>query len=366
MPVQRYFIRGERATKDGKNGWRLVYNLWNDRLKKEVFYGTKKQAESLLSRKINDQNEIKAGHKKPTDVNPKRIAEVSRKHCFYLVQNKDRSPNTAQRYKDAVDAFIKLIGNLYINEVTEEALNQFKQKRREVDEVSAAGINCDLRSLRALLNYAKKQGYIAADVFPFRYVEMASDRGKYEKQEGVRYFSDDELQQLAEDIQANNDTEKLELFKMYLYSGARASEILPISEFRWENIDFENKTVTFNQRKTSSVRTVELVPQVETILKARLKRYPNSKYPFDYSYNHVDSTLVRKYMRRHCGLPNASLQTLRRTTGAILLKSGWNIYDVSKYLGHTSVKTTEKHYVDLLKQRAEDMAKDLGDYIDSL
>ncbi|HYW95871.1 MAG TPA: tyrosine-type recombinase/integrase [Bacteroidales bacterium] len=366
MPVLKYIKNGEQVRKDGKNGWLLDHTLYNDKRKKKVFYGTKTQAESRLSQLINQQNEIRAGHKKPIDVDPKRISEVSKDHCRDLVQNKDRSPNTAQRYKDAVDAFRKLVGNLYINEVTEQHINEFKQKRRQVDEVSAAGINCDLRSLRALLNFAQKQGYIGADAYPFKYVEMASDRGKYEKQEGVRYFSEDEMLQIAGAIRANNDIEKLELYKMYLYSGARASEILPISDFRWENIDFKNKKVTFNQRKTSSVRTVELVPQVETIMKARRRRYPDGEYPFDYPYHHVDNTLVRKYMRRHCGLPNVSLQTLRRTTGAILLKSGWNIYDVSKYLGHTSVKTTEKHYVDLLKERAENMAKDLGKYIGNL
>jgi integrase len=76
--------------------------------------------------------------------------------------------------------------------------------------------------------------------------------------------------------------------------------------------------------------------------------------------------IKRKYIERICKLPDASIQTLRATTGAILLKAGWNIYDVSKYLGHSTVRTTEKHYADLLKEREQNMARDLGKYIDSL
>lgn len=366
MPIRPYLNNGHQVIRDGKRGWELDYYSWNGKRKRKVFYGTKKQANAILSQKINEQNEIRSGRRKPSDYQRKRLSDVAEEHAEDLIYNKDRSPNTVRRYKHSVLAFRDHIGDLPIHEITAEEINLFKKKRREIDELTASGINCDLRSLRAILNFAKRKEYIPSGSHIFQNVEMASDRQKYQKQEGVRYFFEDELQLLSDAIRNENDTQILETFKMYLYSGARAKEILPANEFRWENINFRDNVITFNQQKTNSVRTITLVPQVKEILEGRKKRNPESLYPFNYRYFHIYNMIKRKYIDRICNLPNASIQTLRATTGAILLKAGWNIYDVSKYLGHSTVRTTEKHYADLLKEREQNMARDLGKYIDSL
>lgn len=366
MPIYEHKTDGERATKDGKLGWMLDYRLWNDKRKRVVFYGTKTQAESRLAVLINEQNEIRSGRKTPQSINPIRISELGKKHRNDLLNNKDRSKSTTKRYEDGEKAFRKYLGDKYINEITPEDLNLFKKKRREKDKLTAEGINCDLRSLRALFNYAVAEGYLLPTDNPIEKVEWAYDHGIYRKQRGVRYFTEEEMQKLAEAIRDNGDTDHLELYFMYLFSGARRSEILPATEFRWDNVDFKQKIITFNQQKNRKVRTVTMVPQVEQILKARQKRTPESTYPFDYTGDHVYDILVRKYMRRICGIEGVSVQTLRRTTGAILLKNNWKVYDVSKYLDHASVTTTERHYVDLLQERADGMAEDLGAYIGSL
>ena len=45
---------------------------------------------------------------------------------------------------------------------------------------------------------------------------------------------------------------------------------------------------------------------------------------------------------------------LRRTFGLNLIKQGMGIYEVSKLLGHASVRTTEKHYAPLLVTQIRD------------
>lgn len=44
------------------------------------------------------------------------------------------------------------------------------------------------------------------------------------------------------------------------------------------------------------------------------------------------------------GLKDVSIQTLRETFGSHLLRKGVSIYLVSKYLGHSSVDVTTRHY----------------------
>ncbi|UCH64076.1 MAG: tyrosine-type recombinase/integrase [Fidelibacterota bacterium] len=49
------------------------------------------------------------------------------------------------------------------------------------------------------------------------------------------------------------------------------------------------------------------------------------------------------------GIKGADLHSLRKTFGSTLLQNEkTDLYRVSKLLGHASVKTTERYYVDLL------------------
>ena len=56
---------------------------------------------------------------------------------------------------------------------------------------------------------------------------------------------------------------------------------------------------------------------------------------------------------RRLGIKNAGFHDLRRTFGLNLIKQGMSIYKVSKLLGHSSIQTTEQHYVPLLTVEIE-------------
>jgi integrase len=50
------------------------------------------------------------------------------------------------------------------------------------------------------------------------------------------------------------------------------------------------------------------------------------------------------------GIKRANLHSLRKTFGSNLLQEGIDIFMVSKLLGHHSVQTTQKYYVDYLDE----------------
>ena len=51
------------------------------------------------------------------------------------------------------------------------------------------------------------------------------------------------------------------------------------------------------------------------------------------------------------GLKDVNVHALRKTFGSLLIQSGEaDLYTVSKLLGHSSIKTTERYYVDLLDE----------------
>ena len=54
---------------------------------------------------------------------------------------------------------------------------------------------------------------------------------------------------------------------------------------------------------------------------------------------------------RTAKIKNATLHTLRKSFGSLLIQEGHaDIYKVSKLLGHSSVKVTERHYIHLLDE----------------
>ena len=67
--------------------------------------------------------------------------------------------------------------------------------------------------------------------------------------------------------------------------------------------------------------------------------------------------IVTKTFKKNCrrlGIKNARFHDLRRTFGLNLIKKGMPIFQVSKLMGHSTVKTTEQHYTPLLIEDIED------------
>ncbi len=86
------------------------------------------------------------------------------------------------------------------------------------------------------------------------------------------------------------------------------------------------------------------------------------KYPFDFSPDFVSHKIKRYYDKS--GIKGANLHSLRKTFGSLLLQNGSaDLYTVSKLLGHSSVRTTEKYYVDLLDDNYRLSVKGLDDII---
>lgn len=73
-----------------------------------------------------------------------------------------------------------------------------------------------------------------------------------------------------------------------------------------------------------------------------------NKYYGTWNYTDDDITKGFKLEVRRLGIRDARFHDLRRTFGLNCLLNGVDIYDLSKLLGHKSVRITEKHYAPLL------------------
>jgi len=156
-----------------------------------------------------------------------------------------------------------------------------------------------------------------------------------------------------------------------LYTGARNGSAVAL---KWQDIDFNNKTVTFQGEYSKTGVTVQ-VPMVEdlcTILKTWAEQEganiedTSSDKRFIFTSRHqkdnkpivsVDKKAWEKILK-DAGISHARWHDLRHTFASMLLEKDESVFVISKLLGHKSIKTTER-YLHLRDQAARNAISSL-------
>ena len=150
-----------------------------------------------------------------------------------------------------------------------------------------------------------------------------------------RVFNKNELETLFLSVKCSNFNR---FIHFAYYTGARSSEIRSL---RRENIKDEY-LITHGK---SGKRMVKLNDQAIQVLKGQGSLWNYSKDFISHKF---------KKECRKLNIRDARFHDLRRTFGYNLIKQGMSIYKVSKLLGHSSVRTTEKHYAPLMATDIEE------------
>ena len=248
---------------------------------------------------------------------------------------------TLQRCRNSFDNLIKYNPTLKrkrVNKILPSDLEKFMAYRKEMG-YSPEGINVDLRKLKTLFNFAVTKKYIERSQFS----EVSNVSVP---KSDVRFLNEDELQALSDALDSldlsdsfQRDARDLTLF--YLYTGARASEAL-YPTFNWE-CDLKN-SVRFPKTKRGKSRTIPKMDTVKAVLESR-KNISGGPFHFtrDQVYNRV------KFVMDKAKISDASTHTLRKTAGAWYYMATGDIFAASQFLGHSTVKVTEDHYVGLIQ-----------------
>jgi len=250
---------------------------------------------------------------------------------------RNKSQKTIDREEFVFKAFkIFLEGDVYINEITAETIGNYKQKRLGKDK-TAATVSIELRVLRAVFNKAVEWKYITKN--PANGVKLPKSEDIT-----VRFLTRNEVERLIKAIKDDNNIPFLRLVLAYLHTGARRNELLD-PQFTWDDVNFDEKKIMINGVKGENNRYIPMNKVLFDILNEIKKE--GSAVPFSDKPYFVSHKIAEYY--KTAKITGANLHSLRKTFGSWLIQEGkTDLYVVSRLLGHKSLKTTERYYVDLI------------------
>ena len=342
--------------------FRIQYYDWNGSHRTKIFNGSLSDAaklrRSLLAKVDRIKNGLEAPEKKTTIITLGDLWEEFQKDYQLKVEAGSIEQSSYKRYKFSIDSLFDYqpaLVNKNIKYFNWKDFEGFKIHRQS-QGYAPDGVNTNLRNLRTIFNYAISNGLLTQN--PMKGVSNVKIGRR-----DVRYLNEDELATLSKVTSAvklqdpfQKDAHDLVLF--YLFTGARASEVL-YPHFDWSCID--KNSIYFPKTKMSDSRKI---PATDSIMKIMENRSAIIGGPFfhltDQKVKCIDD-LVKchmtydmaykrsKYILKKANLEGVSLHTLRKTAGAYYYIATRDIFATSRFLGHSSVKVTESHYVGLIQ-----------------
>ena len=265
------------------------------------------------------------------------VAESYLRHCSII--NKLR---TLDLKKYSYHLLIKNLGNRFIDEINREMIEGWMTSMKHT-KISA---NMHFRSVRSMFYWAFSEELITVN--PFANGKIKQFKVAESDPEG--YFTLEEINLILEACN-NFDPELWRLVFLALETGGRISELLTL---KMKDIDLMKERLLFRGTFTKSGknRFVPLRPSAAIEIKKWILK-PNQQL-FRWNDHKKPSKLFTNILRRlslqttECG--KRTFHTLRHTYASHLLMSGHNIFIVSRWLGHSSISITEKHYGHLIPE----------------
>ncbi len=209
------------------------------------------------------------------------------------------------------------------------------------------------------------------------------DMPKKVKYMGAKFYNAKQIEGLLEG--SKGDPLELVILLTAFY-GLRRSECLGL---KWDAIDFENKTITIRHtvvvgtrtlyqrditKNVSSHRTLPLSNMIADKLKfikekqlQIMQQHPNYDISNAYVCVKDDGSLIKpNYVSQHfplllkkIGMPVIRFHDLRHSAATYLLSLGFNMKEVSEWLGHGDITTTLNIYAHVDNQSKRNMANKL-------
>lgn len=278
-----------------------------------------------------------------------------------------------------------------LGELTQEKITEWKRKRVARAGHSPAAIASARRTVSSYIRCARSlfapevireiKSLTLPSTLPFAGVEL-------EETGSTKYLSKINAQLLiaaAKDELKSNDPEAYKAFLLGLFAGLRKAEI---DSLEWHMIDFAGSVIRLEQTEWLHLKTVDSAdeitvdPEVIAELRAMIPQPANKPEPWSQfvligvrpprpesprPYYRCEETFKRlnAWLRSKGITANKPLHELRKELGA-LIATEHGIYAASRFLRHSDISTTARHYADQKTRISVGLGKHLNSSIESL
>ncbi len=233
--------------------------------------------------------------------------------------------NTTRTYKSTLGMAKEYFGNIPISKFTIQNLQDYFDYRATL--VTAHVRRRDIITFSNIFNYAIAHKYMTENII--RNIKKVRIP---EKQ--PLYFSSDEFNQFILSID-NQDFK--DLVVLAVNTGLRQMELLTLTK---EQIDLSKGILTLDNRthitKTSKIRVIPLNEKAKEVLSKRIA--------LDVIFPFTQTQTINRFQkyRKISGIrTELTFHSLRHTFASWLVQKGVPIFNVSKLLGHSDIKTTQ-------------------------
>ncbi len=259
-------------------------------------------------------------------------------------------------------------GSLHFPEVTNKFLRDFETYMVETLGNGKATLASNFRTVRTLLNMAKKQGLIPKDVNPLDSISIkdtASEKRKLTAEE-IEALRSCPLEQNSPEWHVRNYW----MFSMYV-GGMRFRDV---ADLKIENV--QNGRLNYQMSKTGGFKNLDLPPVAVEILSNYVKsqdklerrvfpmlaKYDTSN-PVKYdravqSQNAYINKLLKQLAERTGVYSKLSFHMSRHSFANIALAEGWGVRKIQAALGHKDITVTERYLREL---DVEFMGNEMGE-----
>ena len=279
-------------------------------------------------------------------------------YCQWLVIYKEGSVRgvTMQKYHLTAEWVKKLIPDVKLCDFDRITYQQLINDYAETHERQTT---MDFHhQLKGAILDAVDDGLIARD--PTRKVII---KGKSPNDKKKKYLSRYELQKLLTSLDLNSGLNMDWLILLIAKTGMRFSEAIAVTPM---DFDFTHQTLSVNKtwdykgeggfqptKNKSSVRKIRLDWQTVGQFYAIVRELNDTAPIFVSKEKKIYNSTFNDVLERHCkavGIPTISVHGLRHTHASLLLFDGVSIASVAQRLGHSSINTTQKTYLHIIRE----------------
>jgi len=233
-------------------------------------------------------------------------------------------------------------------------------KGKPLSEAYLRTVQCQFNSI---INYARDKGYLKS--YP-----LADIKNMGRKDIRVEFWTPEQYEKFA--YHAMEYPQYYYAYEVLYWCGLRLGEMMALT---LNDIDFDagviNVTKTFYRKNKTDVITSPKTPSairkvsMPGFLVDEMKEYINLLHEpkkTDRLFQFEKSDFTRNFhsLTRAAGLKRITLHGLRHSHVSLLISKKYDIFEVSKRIGHKSVKTTQDVYGHLFDDVQKSIANDLN------